>query len=295
MIMVKVTVPASTANIGPGFDTLGLALNLYNIYTFEECNDGLTIEGCPQEFRNENNLVYKSFMHVAKELGRKVEGLKIKMDTNIPVSRGLGSSSACIVGGVFGANALLEGNLSKDELFKIAVQIEGHPDNIAPAIFGGITASIVEDGKSYYTKYKIHDRVKFCALIPNFETSTAQARKLLPSEVSFQDAIFNISRVAVLLKSLENGDFDLISKSLVDRLHQKYRKTLIHEYEKVERICKENGSKAFFVSGSGPTLMNIVDSDNFPNAIANDIGSLDYMWEIKLLQADENGVLVEKY
>lgn len=243
--MIKVTVPASTANIGPGFDALGLALNLYNTYTFEEVDDGLIIEGCPDEFKNENNLVYKSFAFVANDLGKSIKGLKIMINSNIPVSRGLGSSSACIVGGVFGANALLNGNLSMERLFEIAVKIEGHPDNIAPAIFGGITASIVDDGAAYYTKYKIHEDIKFCALIPNFETSTSQARKLLPSQVSFKDAIFNISRVALLLKSLENGDFNLISKSLVDRLHQKYRKTLIHEYEKVEKICKDNGSKGF--------------------------------------------------
>ncbi|MDD4780062.1 MAG: homoserine kinase [Tissierellia bacterium] len=291
--MIKITVPASTANIGPGFDTLGLALNLYNIYTFEEYNNKLIIEGCPDEFKNENNLVYKSFMYVANELGKNVKGLKIKIDSNIPVSRGLGSSSACIVGGVFGANALLDGNLSLHELFEIAVKIEGHPDNIAPAIFGGITASIVDDNVPYYTKYKIHDDIKFCALIPNFETSTYQARKLLPTEVSFEDAIFNISRVAVLLKSLEKGDFNLISKSLKDTLHQEYRKTLIYEYEKVEKICKDNGSKGFFVSGSGPTLMNIVDSYNFALDIEDCLTTLDYKWEIKLLEADENGVKVE--
>ena len=292
--MVRVTVPASTANIGPGFDTLGLALNLYNTYIFEEIDNGLIIEGCSDEFKDENNLIYKSFMYTANELGLNVKGLKIIMDTNIPVSRGLGSSSACIVGGVFGANELLNGKLSEDELFKIAVKIESHPDNIAPAIFGGLTASMVDNGIPYYTKYNIHNRVKFCALIPNFETCTAQARKLLPKEVSFEDAVFNISRVAVLLKSFENGDFNLISKSLMDKLHQDYRKILIHEYEKVERICKDNGSKAFFVSGSGPTIMNIVENFDFTNSIQNDIISLDYKWEIKLLNADENGVIVEK-
>ena len=293
--MVRVTVPASTANIGPGFDTLGLALNLYNIYIFEEIENGLVIEGCHDEYKNDNNLVYKSFMMVADEIGVNLKGLKITMNTNIPVSRGLGSSSACIVGGVFGANELLNGNLTKNELFKIAVRIEGHPDNIAPAVYGGLTASIVDEGIPYYTSYKIHKNIMFCALIPSFETSTSEARKLLPNDIKFEDAIFNISRVAVLLKSLENGDIDLIKKSLKDRLHQNYRKVLIHEFDEVEKICMDNKSIALFISGSGPTLMNIIDNPNFTKTIENNVISLKYNWEIKLLQVDEKGVVVEKF
>ncbi len=292
--MVRIKVPASTANIGPGFDTLGLALNLYNIYEFEEIDNELIIEGCPEEYQNENNLVYKSFVITAKELNKEVKGLKIKMKTDIPVSRGLGSSSACIVGGVFGANALLNGNLSKYELYKIAVKIEGHPDNITPAVFGGLTASIVEDGIPYYVNYIIHNDVNFCALIPDFETSTQEARKLLPEKVTFKDAIFNISRTAVLLKSFENGDMDLIKTSLKDALHQQYRKTLIHEFDDVEKICLKNGSVSVFVSGSGPTIMNVIKDKQFANIIQKNIMSLEYNWKIVLLQADKNGTIVEK-
>jgi len=292
--MVKVTVPASTANIGPGFDTLGLALNLYNIYKFEEIENGLIIEGCPDEYKNESNLVYKSFKIVADEIGCSLKGLKITIESNIPVSRGLGSSSACIVGGVFGANALLNGILTKDELFNIAVKIEGHPDNIAPAVYGGLTASLVDDGVPYYTNYKINEKLLFCALIPSFETSTVKARELLPRKVSFEDAIFNVSRVAVLLKSLENGDVSLIKKSLKDKLHQEYRKTLIYEYDEIEKICIANGSVVMFVSGSGPTLMNIIENSDFTKSINNSIINLKYNWEAKLFQADENGVVVEK-
>lgn len=292
--MVKVTVPASTANIGPGFDTLGLALNLYNVYKFKEIETGLVIEGCPDEYKNENNLVYKAFKMVADEIGCTFNGLEITMETNIPVSRGLGSSSACIVGGVFGANELLKGHLTKDELFKIAVKIEGHPDNIAPAVYGGLTASIVDADGPFYTSYEINEKLLFCALIPNFETSTSEARKLLPRDIAFEDAIFNVSRVSVLLKSLENGDTELIKKSLKDRLHQKYRKSLIHEYDEVGKICIDNNSVVMFISGSGPTLMNIIEKSDFTKSINNSIMSLKYKWEIKLLQADRNGVVVEK-
>ncbi|WMJ76645.1 MULTISPECIES: homoserine kinase [unclassified Sedimentibacter] len=291
--MIKVTVPATTANMGPGFDTLGLALNMYNIYRFEEINEGLIIEGCPEKYINEDNLVYKSFMIAAEEIGRTVKGLKVSMNTNIPVSRGLGSSSACIVGGVFGANALLKGGLSKDELFKIAVNIEGHPDNIAPAVYGGLTASIMDGGTPFSMHYNISEKLKFCAVIPDFETSTCEARKLLPKDVPFQDAIFNVSRTAVLLKALEEGNIDVINVALKDVLHQKYRKAMIHEFEDVEKICRENGSSAFFISGSGPTLMNIIVNSDFTNAIKHSIMNLKYNWEIKYLSADKEGVIIE--
>lgn len=291
--MVKVTVPASTANIGPGFDTLGLALDLYNTYIFEETDKGLIIEGCKEDYKNENNLVYKSFMTTAEVLGKSIKGLKITMNTQIPVSRGLGSSSACIVGGVFGANTLLKGGLSKDDLFKIAVKIEGHPDNIAPCVYGGLTASMVDDGIPYCAEYKINDKIKFCALIPDFETSTHKARKILPVEVEFKEAIFNVSRVAVLLKALEDGNINLINKSLKDKLHQRYRKTLIYEYDEIKQICEENGSIAFFISGSGPTLMNIIDNSDFTNNIKDNIINLKNNWKIKLLSTDSKGVVVD--
>ncbi|WP_326908318.1 homoserine kinase [Sedimentibacter sp. MB31-C6] len=290
--MVKVTVPASTANLGPGFDTLGIALNLYNTYIFEEKERGLIIEGCLDVYKNKDNLVYKAFMYTAKEIGYEIKGIKITMNTNIPLSRGLGSSSACIVGGVFGANALLKGNLSKDELFKIAVKIEGHPDNIAPAVYGGLTASMMDDGIPYCIKYNINEKLMFCALIPDFETPTVESRKLLPKEVDFRDAIFNLSRVAVLLKALEEANMQLINKSLKDKLHQRYRQKLINEFDEVEKICIDNGSIAFFVSGSGPTLMNIIINIDFANNIKNNIINLKDNWRIKILQSDKIGVTV---
>ncbi len=293
--MVKVIVPASTANIGPGFDTLGLALNLYNEYIFEEIEKGLIIEGCPEVYNNKDNLVYKSFSITAGKLGKEINGLKISMNTDIPVSRGLGSSSSCIVGGVFGANALYNGGLSKYELFEIAVMIEGHPDNIAPCVYGGLTASMVEKEKPYTVHYNINEKLKFCALIPNFETSTKEARKILPKKVAFSDAVFNISRISVLLKALEMGDMNLISMALKDKIHQIYRATLIHELDDVAEICIVDGSSAIFVSGSGPTLMNIITDDKFPEIIKDGISKLKYEWEIKLLETDKNGVVVENH
>lgn len=291
--MIKVTVPATTANIGPGYDTLGLALNMHNIYEFEEIDKDLIIDGCPDKYKNKNNLIYKSFQATADIIGRKANGLKISITPGIPISRGLGSSSACIVAGVFAANSLLCGNLSKDELFRIAVSIEGHPDNIAPAVYGGLTASIIEDNIPYCMSYNISNKLKLCALIPDFETSTSEARKILPDEVSFEDAIFNVSRTAVLLKALEEGNFEIISIVLRDKLHEKYRSKLIHNFDEINKICCESGSKAMFISGSGPTLMNFVENYDFTDMVKNSIINIEYKWEVKSLSSDTNGVIVE--
>lgn len=290
--MVKVQVPASTANIGPGFDTLGLALKLYNIYFFEELQEGLIIDGCPQKFKNENNLVYKAFKITADKIGFKIKGLKITMETDIPVSRGLGSSAACVVGGVLGANALAGNILSKEELFNIAVEIEGHPDNIAPAMFGGLTASLMLESKPYYVKHEINKDLKLCALIPEFEVNTSEARKVLPCKVDYKEAVHNISRTAVLLKALQTGNEEMIKLSIDDLLHQPYRKLLIYEYDKVSEICKNNDSLAVFISGAGPTIMNIVKNSNFTKLIQNDIINLAYKWNAKMLKTDFDGAVV---
>ncbi|HOW23190.1 MAG TPA: homoserine kinase [Sedimentibacter sp.] len=291
--MVKVTAPATTANLGPGFDTLGLAFKLYNEYTFEEINKGLTIEGCPDIYKNKKNLVYRSFVATAEKLGKKVDGLKISMKLNIPVSRGLGSSSACIVGGVFGANALYKGRLTRDEMYELAVMLEGHPDNISPCIYGGLTASLIENEKPYAIRYDISNKLKFCALIPDFKTSTHEARKILPKTIDFQDAVFNLSRVAVLLKALETGDMEMIRIALKDKLHQQYRGSLIHEWDEVKAICVKGGSQAIFISGSGPTIMNITKDERFPVRIKEGMSRLKHNWEIKMLETDNTGAKVE--
>lgn len=291
--MISVRVPASSANIGPGFDSVGIALNMVANFTFEK-HEGLFITGCPQEYCNENNLVYTSMLKVFEKAGREIFGVHIHMDTPIPLSRGLGSSSTCIVGGLLGANALLGNKFSKEEIFQMATEIEGHPDNVAPAIFGGCTSSFMSD-QAYSTKFEIHDKFQFCALIPDFELSTEKARKALPEKIPFADAVFNLSRIPSLLKALESGNEVLLEKALDDKLHQPYRKSLIPEYDKVEEICKRSGSHAVFLSGAGPTMMNIVSDLTFVDKIKEEISKLDHNWKIVLLQADNEGSMVKVY
>ena len=287
--MVKVTAPATTANIGPGFDVFGLAFKLYNEYTFEKADEELIIEGCPEAYNNKENLIYKSFAVTAEKLGQKAEGLKISVKTNIPVSRGLGSSSACITGGVYGANAFYGGGLTREEMYKIAVMIEGHPDNISPCVYGGLTASMIDEEIPYCVEYDISSELMFCALIPDFEVSTSEARKILPKMVDHKDAVFNVSRAVVLLKALETGNLEMINISLNDRLHQKYRGGLIHEYDELNAICAQAGSPALFISGSGPTLMNISKDEMFPEKIKDRVAGLKHKWEIKVLGIDKKG------
>ena len=290
--MIKIRVPATTANIGPGFDSLGLAFKLYSYFSFEEIPNGIEIIGCDEEYKNEENLVYVSFMKTLEKLNASVTGIRITIESNIPVSRGLGSSASCIIGGVMGANEISKSGLSKMEIFNISNEIEGHPDNISPGIFGGLTASLVNDNVPYFTKYEINKELSFCALIPDFKLSTQDARKVLPNIVLYTQAVHNVSRTAVLLKSLENGDVNLIKIALEDKLHEPYRKSLIQEYDKVKKICKENKVLGFFISGAGPTLMGIINDDLNEDKLKEEMSKLKNNWTVKKLEVDFHGALV---
>lgn len=263
MEKVTVKVPATSANLGPGFDCVGIALSMYDTVTFEKRKSGLTIEGCPAKYRNKNNLAALAYNKTAEYMKAPTCGLYINIRTNIPVARGLGSSAALIVAGAVAANALNGGKLTKEELLSVCTEIEGHPDNLAPAIFGGLTASFM-DGKTPYTvEYDIAPCWHFTAVIPNFPLSTKNARAVLPDKIPFRDAVFNISRTAVLLKAFEQGNAEILNKTMHDRLHQPYRASLIEEYDTVETIARDLGASGFYLSGAGPTLMCVSKEQDF--------------------------------
>lgn len=289
--MITIKVPATTANIGPGFDSLGMAFQLYSYFSFRKIESGIKIMGCEKEFQNEENLVYRAFKYTSEKLGVSIDGLEIEIKSDIPVSRGLGSSAACIVGGVMGANILLGGDLLQEEIFEICTNLEGHPDNVAPAIYGGLTASFMEKNKPYTVNYDIHKDIYFYAIIPDFQVSTKESREILPETVPYKDAIFNISRVAVLLKAFEKGDQELIKRSLVDNLHEKYRKLLIYEFDKVKDICEKSKNIGFFISGSGSTVINISKDTNFDKKIDCDLKNLKNNWRVKSLEIDFKGAV----
>lgn len=291
--MVTVRVPATTANIGPGFDTFGCAFQLYNTFTFQERPAGLRFEGVEEIFCNEGNLAVVGYRAVMNALGLPMPGLEVSIDTQIPICRGLGSSSSLIAAGAAAANALHGNTLSRLDLLGICTELEGHPDNLAPALLGGLVASYVEQRRPVAVRYALHPDLCFTALVPDFELSTHLARSVLPKEIPFADAVFNVSRAAVLLKALENGDRDLISTALVDRLHQPYRSKLIRGYDQLRKLALDNGALAFCISGAGPTLLCLSHRPDLHQVLQPLLTGLDDHWRAIPLPVDPNGVDVK--
>lgn len=291
--MFRIKVPATTANLGPGFDSLGLAFKLYSYFTFKKSDKPLIITGCDEKYQNENNLVYYSFKKTFEYMNLPLMNVEINIESSVPVCRGLGSSATCIVGGVLGASILSGKNLPMEEIFKICNSIEGHPDNIAPALFGGLTVSLVENDIPYTVKYNISKDLNFYVFIPDFELSTEKARNVLPKEISFKDSVYNISRTGVLLKALELGDEKLIKISLSDKLHQQYRLPLINESSEIIKICNSNNVLGTVISGAGPTLLGITKNSNLINEIFSQVKLLNNNWKIKKLDVDFSGTIIE--
>ena len=260
---MKIQIPATSANLGAGFDALGLALTFYNYVEMEESDriditsaDGLDIP------TYEKNLIYISAKDLFAVCGRKLEGLKLVQTNNIPMARGLGSSSACIVAGLAGANHMLGNPLTTDDLVDLAAQIEGHPDNTAPALLGGIVTAVFDGRKVHWVKQEVFTKLKFVAIIPDFELKTEKARACLPKEVSHKDAVYNLSRAALFSASLLTGKFENLRTAVHDKLHQPYRMELIPHCREVFDIAYTHGAYGAYISGAGPTIMAIVDEEN---------------------------------
>ncbi len=289
MNKVTIRVPATTANLGPGFDAFGCALGLYTDVTFEETDFGLEITGCPEEFTGPDNLVYTSYCAVLGTMNEEVRGVKIHIDSQIPICRGLGSSAALLVAGAMGANVLRGSKLSTQGLLNITNAMEGHPDNLAPAFRGGLTASMVDGGLPVTVNFPLHPDWEFIALIPDFDLPTTLARSVLPGQVSRADAIYNIAHGALVLKALELGDEKLLRTAMQDRLHQNYRKHLIPDYEKIEALVRTTGA-GFCLSGAGPTLLCITRHPHLREALAKKLDTITQKnWQILPLHVEFQG------
>ncbi len=290
---MRVRVPASSANLGPGFDCFGIAWQLYNEIEFYHSPE-LVIKGCPEQFRNEENLAYLGYLSVLRAAGLPEEPVGISfLSTDIPVCRGLGSSSALIVGGALAADRLYRLGLSKRELLHIAAAVEGHPDNVAPAILGGLTASIMDEAGSVVTvSFTLSDKLCFTALIPDFELSTELARSVLPAQVSRADAISNISRASLLLKALEVGDAGLIPAALQDRLHEPYRRGLIPGFERVQELALSRGAAGMCISGAGSTLLCVSQGAGFTAGMAMAMAAEFPSWRVIPVIPDLEGAAV---
>ena len=249
---------ATSANIGPGFDSLGICFDLYNDYSFK-LNDSYSLIGFESEFSDPNkNLIIQSYEEVFKTLNKTIQFIELtQLEQNIPTSRGLGSSASCIVAGILIANDILGNLLSIDDVFQLASNIEGHPDNVAPLIYGGFTCSFKED-KFYKVNLDINEKFKFMVCIPPFKLSTAMARSVLPKNIEIKDAVYNISHCVVSIKALSSGDFDLLKISLKDCLYEPYRYSLIEKSNEIKNyVLKNNG--ICLISGAGSTLLIISD------------------------------------
>ena len=292
--MVNIKVPATSANLGPGFDSLGIALDLYNRFSFEETSSGLEIVGALETEEDSDNLVYVSMLKAFDLIGYKPKGIKIIIDTDVPVSRGLGSSACCIIAGIMGANEIAGSPLSQDEIFNLATEIEGHPDNIAPALFGGCITSLMEEGNIYYNKIDIVKGLKFVAIIPDFPLSTKMSRGVLPEKVSYEDAVGNISRVSLLISALFNGRFDLLKHALKDNLHQPYRGKLIKGFDEVLNKLYELNALGGYLSGAGPTIMAIINENHkdFKKEMESYLKAVNYNWKVIELEIDLEGAKV---
>lgn len=294
--MINVRIPATSANIGSGFDSLGLAVTFYN-YVFLEEAEGAIIEAVDNAPipKDETNLVYTTAKRLYEICGKPFYGMRILQENNIPMARGLGSSSACIVGGLFGANKLLGEPLTRDEIIDLAATIEGHPDNVTPAIMGGLVTTAMEDNHVFYVKQEIANNLSFVTFVPEFELQTSVARSALPKEVSHKDAVYNLSRAALMSVSLYSGKYENLKVGACDKLHQPYRLSLIPGGEKAVEISYSLGAYAAYISGAGSTIMAIVpeDNKNFVNEAKEAIISAGLKgWTINSYSIDNAGTLV---
>ena len=269
---VSVKVPGTIANLGPGFDSFGLALPLYNIITVEETvmpGSGVEINVINEKNNDESNLadiptdktniVYKAIELLYNFVGQTPNELKITIKTQIPISRGLGSSSSVIVGGLIAANELLGKPADEKVLLSLATEIEGHPDNITPAIVGGVTvASWEEDGSVIYRKLPWPDEWKLMVCVPDYELNTEISRSVLPREIPLKDAIFNLKRTALFVESIYSKDEELLKIALKDKLHQPYREKLVPGLSEIINNLKHtNGVIGTVLCGAGPSILVI--------------------------------------
>lgn len=292
--MLHIKVPATSANMGPGFDCAGIALQLYNEIWVETIPSGIEISSKTNENipKDESNLIYSTIRNFYEAENIPMPGIRLIQDDHIPMTRGLGSSAACIVGGLIAANILSGKNYSKDELAQKAAKLEGHPDNSNPAIFGDMIISAMYSEGMKYVKLNVPKNILFAVMIPEFTLSTKKARAVLPDSYTRSQSIFNSSRTGLMVASMMTGNLDNLRVAMDDAIHQPYRKSLIRGYDEVFEVARANGSIAEYLSGAGPTLMAIITDDKaeeFEKNMLDAFKKLPDHWDLKLLKPDIDG------
>lgn len=308
--MIYIKVPATSANIGAGFDCMGLAVDIYNEVWVEKTDKGLVIETDADLPKDKSNLVFRALSDAMKYIrnlrGNNTESaflsdyirnpqiifnLKIRQKNNIPKASGLGSSAACIAAGVLIADALCGNILTENEIINIATSLDGHPDNVVPALIGGITAAVFENGKVNYLKVNLPAKYNLTFFTPSFPLATHKARAVLPPKYKREDAVYNISHAVLTFAALVKGEFGLLKSVVGDRIHEPYRKGLINSFDDVCRFAAESGALAVYLSGAGPTVAAFTDKNFDKQKMQYNLGFLPDKWTIHETKVLETGAI----
>ena len=270
MDKIHIRIPATTANLGPGFDCLGMALDIFNEVIVTSAPSMRIIvqgEGDGQISQKQDNLVYRAMATIFNKLGQSIPALFVTCLNRIPLARGLGSSAAAVAGGLVAANELLGKPLSSDELLQLGAGMEGHADNIAPALFGGCQLVYQENGRYFNISLPLQADLRAVLFIPDFAMSTAKARHILPARVSRSDAVFNLSRVSLLTLALTTGKLEYLRIATQDRLHQPARQSMFPAMENIFKAALEAGALGAFLSGAGSTILAFTEAESLSEEI----------------------------
>lgn len=301
--VVKVTIPASTANLGPGFDALGMAFQLYSVVEMA-ISDETTIELVGKELQgtpaDKSNLLYQVAVGLFEEAGLSVPELFIRAASDAPLTRGLGSSAAAIVGALVAANQLAGEPFTRDQLFAKASQMEGHPDNVGASMFGGIVVATMPDQEGAavpYVKLPVPQGLQTLVVIPEFPLSTEKARKVLPQVYSKQDVVYNVGHSSLLVAALAQGRLDLMGQAMADRLHQPYRAELVPGLKDILDQATQHGAAGAALSGAGPTILCFFQTEEEQARLREFVDRVmkghDISYRVMILLPDEHGVQVE--
>lgn len=301
--VVKVTIPASTANLGPGFDALGMAFQLYSVVEMA-ISDETTIELVGKELQgtpaDKSNLLYQVAAGLFEEAGLSVPELFIRAASDAPLTRGLGSSAAAIVGALVAANQLAGEPFTRDQLFAKASQMEGHPDNVGASMFGGIIVATMPDQEGAtvpYVKLPVPQGLQTLVVIPEFPLSTEKARKVLPQVYSKQDVVYNVGHSSLLVAALAQGRLDLMGQAMADRLHQPYRAELVPGLKDILDQATQHGAAGAALSGAGPTILCFFQTEEEQARLREFVDRVmkghDISYRVMILLPDEHGVQVE--
>ncbi len=294
---VEVRVPASTANLGSGFDIFGMALDIYNIFSLRLTTASQWSVSAPPTIAmptNRDNLVFQAACRLLKEVGFDPQGLHLDIDIDIPMARGLGSSSSAIIGGLVAANAMAGDPFDRSALLQMAIEIEGHPDNVTPALAGGMTLSYKAGDTHRYLNLPCPSDLRIVLAIPAFELGTIHARSILPTEITHRDAVFNSSRTALLVAAMYEKRYDWLAIAMEDQLHQPYRSSLVPGMKEAIEAGYEANALGVALSGAGPTLIAFVQDDTkaVATVLQETFRQHGVSCDIRIAQPDTAGAVV---